>query len=1253
MKKKTTRFFAAVASLLVMGALGFTTYSAPITTTEAAASNFVSKYRSEASDAIDALKRADALNQKLAEEGSVLIKNDNNTLPLKTGLKISVFGKNSVNPFYTGGGSASGADGGGLQGVKSYTFLDGLENAGFTLNPNLVSFYNNNGQSGNGRDGGSGTGQVATITGETPVSSYNNTLKATFAEYNDAAIVFLARAGGEGGDLRTNYTGNSTGRSNRATSGHPEQGDHYLELDDNEEAMIEMVKENFDKVIIILNMGTSFEMGDLKADDGIDAVLWVGYPGGSGFNSVGKLLNGEATPSGKLADTWAADFKADPTFANFASNYTYTTTGAGSIQSVSYEEGIYVGYRYYETRGYTENDNGAWYDANVVYPFGYGMSYTTFSKTAKFVTDALDPGGEVKAEVTVTNTGKYAGKEVVQMYASAPYTEGEVEKSHVVLGGFEKTKLLKPGESQTVTVSMKVRDMASYDYNDANANGTTGYELDAGEYTVYIGDNAHAWFGTNAYGKKTYTLGAGFRYATDAKSGTEIKNRFDIESNYFDPNATGPWAAHGTQMSRADFVGTFPQPPTQAERTITSEENQMATFTTTAAAINERDAGKPWYTDKMPTVENGKRNISATRLVGLDFNDRRWDSFMDQLTYNEMAGLVMHGFFQTDAIADLDVPMSITPDGPTGFVGGSSRKWVSGTCTYAAPIVVASTWNKELALEMGECVGDESIWGGDSNSTSSSAYAYPGGYNGWYAPGNNTHRSPFSGRNFEYYSEDPTLAGQICAQVVKGAQSKGVFVMMKHFALNDQETNRGNLATWATEQTMREIYLRSFEIAVKEGGATGMMSAFNRIGYEWAGFSYPLLTEILREEWGFNGVVITDWVNGFMNADYMVRAGNDLWLANGNVTSLNNSKTTATGVTAVRRAAKSVLYAAINSNAMNRLGNRYFKEHYQGNNFYVALGTKAKGDAVSYDAKSTNYTSYEYVLTGAPKGLTINATTGAISGTIAEDAVAGDYEMTVSLKDAGGYIGQAIRLRMTVGGGITFTGNNEAKLTLGQFNRANVASELKGKNVSYQIKGTLPEGMALTADGAIIGVPTTAGTSTFTVVAMASGAENLETAVTLTVAEPINVAYRGSTLTAGKAGEAYSANVATATGAEGITYASSDMPAGLTIAANGAISGTPTAEGTYTFHVTASATDAEPVTAEFTVTIAKADEPAGPTSAPTSTTNSTENESTSSSKKKSGGMGCGGVVGIGGIGAIVASVCAAAFVTAKKKSRKE
>lgn len=1219
---------------------------APMASADAAGREYVSAFRSEASSAEDALKRADAVNQKIVEEGMTLLKNKDKSLPLKTGAKITVLGKNSNKPFYGGGGSASGADGSGQGGVKKVNLYDSLDNAGFIVNPTLKAFYADNSKSGSGHGMQGTTGEIARKTGETPMSSYTDTEKNSFASYNDAAVVVISRPGGEGADILTNFSAGTPGRSDYNNNGDAATGAHHLELDDNEKALITLAKQNFDNVVIVLNTATSFELGELENDDDIGSILWLGFPGGSGINALGKILNGEVNPSGRTVDTYARDFKKDPTFANFATNYTsqYKNNAEGDtgINFVEYDEGIYVGYRYYETRGYTEkaaNASSTWYEDNVVYPFGYGLSYTTFEWNVKFLTSALDENGTIEADVTVTNTGKVAGKEVVQLYYSAPYTDGEIEKSHVALGAFEKTDLIQPGMSDTVRLSMKVRDMASYDFNDANANGIKGYELDDGDYTFFVGKNAHAWADEKT-ASKTLSLASEVYYEKDAVSGTKIENRFDYMSDYFDDTATGVFANHSKVMSRADFEGTFPTPPTAAQAKLSADEVAKAEegHGKPDAAY---DAGKPWYTDEMPTqATTRKTRIKASQLVGLDYDDKRWDAFMDQLTVQDLADTVATGFFVTNEMLDVDVPISITPDGPTGFVQGSGPNWVGNTCTYASPIVVASTWNKELALEMGEAVGDEGIWGGEGDR------GIRGGYNGWYAPGNNIHRSPFSGRNFEYYSEDPVLSGLICGQVVKGAQSKGVFVMMKHFALNDQETNRTDLSTWADEQTMREIYFKAFEISVKDGGATGMMSAFNRFGNAWAGTSYSLLTEVLRNEWGFKGLVITDWANGFMSADKMVRAGNDLWLGGSGFSARCDITPTgnATHVAAMRRAAKSVLYTVVNSNAMNRLGSSYAVEKYaQATDHSINLPPVAKGGAVSYDAKSAVYTHYKYELVGAPEGVTINADTGMISGTVASNAVEGAYTMHVALRDDKGFIGQGITLNLTVGSGeLTFAGETSSTVNVGKFARIDVSSELAGSNPTYAVtSGTLPKGMTLTADGYVVGIPEEKATSTFTVTATA-GTKTKATEITVTAGDALTLAYTGKTLEAAKVGDAYSANLALATGAQNVVYSAGSLPDGFTLAADGTLSGTPAKAGDYTIKVAAWADGCNEATvAEFTV---KVEEKAGPVTPPGPTGGDEKPENPVNVGAIVGGV-VGGVVGLAAIGVAV-------FFIVKNKKKK-
>ena len=1005
--KVIARTTAVVTSLCLCTAIAV---GASFSGRAAEVSGYVSEFRAQSYSAEDALNRANELNVRLEEEGIVLLKN-NNSLPFGGGSRITVLGKNASDPIYGGGGSASGADGSGQGGMRYSNLYDGLESAGFTVNPVARSFYEDDALSGSGRDGSSVTGQVATLTGETPLDMYTQDVRDSYSDYADAAVVLIARAGGEGADLCTQYSSPVDGRSDYNDDGDAASGDHYLELDDNEEALIEEAKEHFENVVVVLNTGTIFELGKLEEDIGVDAVLWIGFPGGNGMNALGSVLSGKVNPSGRTADLYYADFKKDPTFANFAYNYAseYLTEDGlyTDVNFVEYDEGIYVGYRYYETRGYEEG--ATWYDDNVVYPFGYGLSYTDFEWDVTFETQNISADGEIVASVTVTNTGDVAGKDVVELYYSAPYTRGGIEKSHVVLGAFAKTKLILPGGSDTVTLNLKVRDMASYDFDDANNDGDTGYVLEGGEYTVYVGKNSHCW--ADGAASKTYLLQNDVLYTHDDVTGQAVENRFDYMSDYFSADADSTFAGRSRTMSRTDFEGTFPEPVTLEQLRIDSAQVQDYTYGEVDAAYDE---GKPWYTDVMPEqAAVTSTDISATQLVGLDYDDVLWEEFMDNLSIEDMRNLITDGYFGTVGMENLDIPQTVTPDGPTGFVQGSGYNWVGNTCYYVSPIVVSSTWNLSLAKEMGEAVGEEGIWGGE--------YGVEGGYNGWYAPGANLHRSPFAGRNFEYYSEDPLLAGKICAQVVAGVQSRGVFVLMKHFALNDQETERGDLATWADEQTMRELYLRTFEYAVKEGGAMGIMSAYNRIGNVWAGMNYELITGVLRKEWGFEGLVITDWANytWFMDGNKMIRAGTDLWLGNGadgrspdDIISIAPADCTPTHVAAIRRAAKNIIYTIVNSNAMNRLGERYSDEVCGAGYKIRNLGEVQRGTAFSLDVSSDVYYGFEYALFGAPEGISIDAATGKISGAAALTAAEGEYTMTVSLRDARGFIGQSAKLRL-------------------------------------------------------------------------------------------------------------------------------------------------------------------------------------------------------------------------------------------------
>lgn len=848
----------------------------------------------------EALKAANEFNIKTVEEGITLLKNEDKTLPLAEGSKVTVFGKNSANLVYGGSGSSGGNNSG-----EKNTIYQSLESAGFSVNPTMKSFYESS-SSGSGRADNPAMGSIiyGFSSGETPISSYGSAQRDSYSQYGDAAIVVISRIGGEGFDLPRTMRTAATGSDK--VDGARNADDHYLQLDQNETDMLKEACDNFGKVVVVLNTSAPMELGFLDDpehyayNEKIKACLWMGLPGNSGVMALGKVLDGEVNPSGHTTDTYARNFKDAPSYLNFGNNnvaegngYLLDQTGEGTgSYFVDYEEGIYVGYRYYETRGHTDGEE--WYKDNVVYPFGYGLSYTTFdwevSNVSLAENSTLSVDSEIEITVDVTNTGDVAGKDVVQLYYTAPYRDGGIEKSHKVLADFSKTELIEPGETKSVTLSISSSDMKSYDDRDLNKNGFKGYELESGEYTLSVSRNSH-----ESFKDLKYEVASDIRYENDDTTGTKIENRFDEVTDHIK-----------TYLSRSDWEGTWPTTPTEEERTV-----DMAFIN----SLNYRnnDEGKPWYTDTMPTQaesEIAAENVTVNfkDLSGLEYDDPLWDEFLNQLTIGQMSGLIGTGAFGTIPLANVGVPMTYAPDGPSGFTNFmSSGGPVFDTAFYAAECVLGASWNRELAKEFGNMIGNEALIG-DNTLT----------YSGWNAPAVNIHRSPFGGRNWEYYSEDGFLSGAIGAEVVKGCREKGVITYVKHFAINEQETNRDSngLVTWANEQSMREIYLKPFEMTVKEGKTLGIMSSFNRIGTIWAGGSYELLTEILRNEWGFDGCVVTDYsLPRYMNVDQQIRAGGDLVFNQGDKAPGKNY--TATQVTAMRNATHNILYAIANSNAMN------------------------------------------------------------------------------------------------------------------------------------------------------------------------------------------------------------------------------------------------------------------------------------------------------------------------------------------------
>lgn len=858
-------------------------------------------YEKKTSSKNEALINANALNEKICEEGFVLLKNDDlgneAALPLKRSAKISVFGKNSVNLVYNGSGS------GGSNNEEAVTLIKSLKNVDFKVNPELEKFYNNKSRSGAARDGNPKIEDGVNIlkTAETPYSSYDSAVLKSYDSYKDAAIIVISRIGGEGFDLpRTSA----------------EADKHYLELDSNEIELVKNVtKVGFGRVIVLINSLTTMELGWVESGEygKIDAALYIGGPGNSGINALGKILCGDVNPSGHTVDTWATDFMTMPSVKNFAdygekNGNSYKINGSfdSNYTFVDYKEGIYVGYRYYETRGFTDGEE--WYNQNVVYPFGHGLSYTNFTQTitgGQTETLTPDQNGNIKLtiKVNVHNDGLVAGKDVVQVYVTAPYeSEGKIEKAHVVLTGFAKTGLIAPGGDEEVEVEIDMYYAASFDYKDENRDNKRCYQLDSGDYTIRVMQNAHT-----EYDSFTANLAQIHSYENDSVTGNPVTVRFDDIDDQLPET-----------LSRKDWV--MPENRTLAEREFTSDSD----FVT---ALKSLDSRNPNYYEDLPLTGKAT-DLNLLKLVHAEdykaktdeerFNDERWDEILDSLTVQEMANMFNHGAFQTASILQINKNKTTDADGPYGFTNFIGDPSVYGTCAYASEIILASTWNTQLVYEMGECVGEEGLWGNVKGDHTP--------YSGWYAPGANIHRTPFGGRNGEYFSEDGFISGTMAASEIKGAASRGVYCYIKHFVANDQETSRAGISTWLTEQSLREIYLRPFEKAVKEGNAKAVMSSFNRLGTTWTGGDYRLLTEVLREEWGFKGCVIcdfnTDASSYFMNPKQMIYAGGDLNLTTDQFWTGFKAKN-AGDVTMLRRAAKNVLYTVSTSNSMNATVNYY------------------------------------------------------------------------------------------------------------------------------------------------------------------------------------------------------------------------------------------------------------------------------------------------------------------------------------------
>ena len=1086
---------------------------------------------------------------KVAEEGAVLLKNRNDALPLTAAeMNVCVFGDHSDNILQAGGGAGGGSS------ARSKTLKDSMESAGFSINPSLVSYYDMNGNPSTESDP-AGLDSVA----------------PSFAAYNGAAIVVISRSGSEMRDITINDTTNGL-------PGYADKNAHSMMLQDNEQALIDYVKESgqFDKVVVVLNTPAPMEIAGLEDDDEVDSILWIGLTGAEGIMALGRILNGEVNPSGRTVDVYAAKFDTEPTWFNVSNakhlgSSTVVRDSSGEYEipgntggfggagpnyaSLDYEEGIYMGYRFYETAvkqksgdvtalealatttvsgsgtsarnaynkapvtaealkgdAYKPVNDDATYDVDdiyynryngVLYPYGYGLSYTEFAweivdkpAAAVALTDA-DKNKEITVSVKVTNTGDFAGKDVVQLYSDPQYYNGGIEKASANLITFAKTKLLLPGESDVVELKFTPFELASFDDVDKNGNGFAGYELEAGTYVLSLNTDSHvvksadctltytvAADQTTGAWTKAATAGAnGIAWTADPVTGTEIEAVFSDASETITAtttqfsNSRRPAAVMADPdaalefTSRSNFVGTFPDAPTAAD----------VTFNT--AALNFLDSQQyyfsyqdktsdPWYKTAVPAGwdqadtrgEDDVADIQLWDMVGVPLTDAKWTTFMNQLTWSEMVGLISSTGFNTPAVDVIGKPKATDSDGPAQLSQRSDSTYWPGAC------VIGSTYNVELAELLGVMVGNEGLFKD---------------IQGWYAPSMNIHRSPFSGRNFEYYGQDGVHSGLMAAAVVKGARSKGMVTYIKHFALNDQEQDRqlnGGVITWASEQSMREIYLRSFEYAVKRGDANATMGSFNRIGIMPSVTHYDFYVSVTREEWGFYGYSVTDMYAGgssYWPGNIMARCGTGplgsysgerviegTWDAANNTVLVPEGDeedadlvASPTQYFAVRDTAQRLLYVAANSAL---LGNGYkvpLKAFADGTQPAIAggwgstgqeeirkdltgfvVGTKVENVSIglteaqlgALELSAGSAVTYTVTSGALPAGLSLNASTGAITGTPSE---AGEFNVTFTAT-VDNYVKSDKLLRLIV------TGGEEAADPVGDLTEA--VGELQG-----------------------------------------------------------------------------------------------------------------------------------------------------------------------------------------------------------------
>lgn len=1076
----------------------------------------------------ETLRAGEALNFEIMSEGAVLMKNDNGALPLKgTERSVTVFGLKSIHPVLGGSGSGGGHVTDKMEYVDLY---DGLEQAGFKTNKVVKQFYEAQPYEEDNPYSG-----VATVPEIDPalLEDYVDSYKA----YGDAAIVVFGRTGGEMSD-----------RPRQDIEGDHET--HYLELVPKEKALLEHVEKYFDKVIVLINSSNAMELGVLEDDDAIDSVLWIGGPGINGLAAVAKIISGEVNPSGRLSDVYMADFKQDPTWFN-SGNLSQFFEGEGMYSNelaamyakgsetawdpaeeageygiytvLEYNEGIYMGYRWYETaaaEGFFDGETPAkapggtgvvdtYYNRNtgVVYPFGFGMSYTTFAYSGYQVTVPADKDGNVVIDVDVTNTGSVAGKEVVQVYSHSPYLNGGIEKADVDLVDFTKTKLLQPGETEHITLEFPLRDIAQFDYNDANGNGAKTYEIDAApDYAISLRSDSHTVKDGCSF---TFSIGETYVYDTDEFSGNAIEAVFS-QGDIYDSMIGKSYEEVGG-VTRADGKFGLPRNATVEDRSFDEkylkemddniyyepyedEETDAYYRASVPASWTQNPAGG---TTDIYTMQGKSYTApvydaaTATWTESDDPDTLAWEEYLNQMSFEQLVTLVSYGSYGHRGLEAINLPLINANDGPGQLRGGGngSDSGEYGTY-YASHVVIASTWNLELAEREGQIIGNESLFLGTV---------------GWYGPGANVHRSPFGGRNFEYYSQDGVHGGKFAAAVVTGVMRKGVAVFIKHLGANEQEHLRSepNNATVITEQALRQIYLKCFEYAFK-AGCNGSMTCTTRIGINPSANNHAFLTKLIRGEWGRYEILFIEDVENetWHEMNLNLRGGNSLPLADytGQVSGIWDDANKTVTVDAgpgdttqvasttqwywVRSAAQHVLQAAVNSNLMkNHVDLGAFVDAtlpgaYTGVDYTASIGIPAEG---------VNVTKYNVKGGKLPAGLALGSD-GIISGTPAE---AGTFDFTVEMS-CENWIKKTANYSLTVDYSIKMEG--EPAFTVGQDGEVQLSCVLDPaiyNEIIYSVSGgALPAGLQINQQGLIYGTPTEAGDFAFTAKVTATREDN-------------------------------------------------------------------------------------------------------------------------------------------------------------------